>query len=70
MSSGQDNPSGPGQDSGQESSNISTPTSPTDTRHVLGRFGSSASSQNDEYPGSYQSTDTVRRRPEALSYGI
>lgn len=68
MSSRQDN-SGSGKDLEGNASNTSTPTSPTDTRHPLGIFTSSTS-HNEGLSESYQSTDTVRRRPEALSYGM
>lgn len=47
---------------------MSTPTSPTDTRHPLARV-ESISQQNDGLSESFQSTDTVRRRPEPISYG-
>ncbi|EDN96716.1 hypothetical protein SS1G_01642 [Sclerotinia sclerotiorum 1980 UF-70] len=44
-------------------SGMSTPTSPTDTRHPLSRY-ESISQQNDGLAESFQSTDTMRRRPE------
>ena len=67
MSSGQGNTSGPSKDV-QSPVNMSTPTSPTDTRHPLSRF-ETITDQNDGLSESAQSTDTVRRRPEQMSYG-
>jgi len=52
----------------QEDPNMSTPTSPTDTRHPLAVV-ESISQQHDGLSESFQSTDTVRRRPEPMSYG-
>ena len=46
---------------------MSTPTSPLDARHPLSNVESA--SQRDDGASSYQSTDTVRRRPEQQSYG-
>lgn len=69
MASGHDNTSGPGEDPVQSQPNLSTPTSPTDTRHPQGRFESVAA-HDDGLSESYQSTDTVRRRPEQMSYGM
>lgn len=53
---------------------MSTPTSPTDSRHPLARFESNTTQDDEEGLGlsqSYQSTDTIRRRPEqtSSSYG-
>jgi len=69
MSSDQDSSSSP-KNPPQNAPTMSTPTSPTDTRHPLARFESS-SSQDDAFglSESYQSTDTVRRKPEQMSYG-
>ncbi|TGO16805.1 hypothetical protein BTUL_0024g00770 [Botrytis tulipae] len=55
------------QDTTPTPSGMSTPTSPTDTRHPLSR---SISQQNDGLAESFQSTDTIRRRPDnAGGYG-
>ncbi|KAH6670729.1 calcium permease [Halenospora varia] len=51
-----------------QTSEMSTPTSPTDTRHPLAMV-ESASQQSEGLSQSFQSTDTVRRRPEGTSYG-
>ncbi|KAH7413138.1 calcium permease [Cadophora sp. MPI-SDFR-AT-0126] len=51
---------------------MSTPTSPTDIRHPLSRVESASEQANQEREGlseSFQSTDTIRRRPEPQSYG-
>lgn len=53
----------------QSPEEMSTPTSPTDTRHPLSRY-EAASTQDSGLSESYQSTDTVRRRPEPQSYGL
>ncbi|KAK0127585.1 hypothetical protein ONS96_007113 [Cadophora gregata f. sp. sojae] len=45
---------------------MSTPTSPTDIRHPLSRVESASTERLSE---SFQSTDTIRRRPEPQSYG-
>ncbi|KAM3085475.1 hypothetical protein ACMFMG_002549 [Clarireedia jacksonii] len=52
----------------QTPSGMSTPTSPTDTKHPLSRYGSVAG-QNDGLSESFQSTETMRRRPDNISYG-
>lgn len=44
-------------------SGMSTPTSPTDTRHPLSKY-ESISQQHDGLAESFQSTDTIRRRPD------
>jgi Ca2+:H+ antiporter len=70
MSSGQGNPPGPSKDLVQSPVNMSTPTSPTDSRHPLSRF-ETITDQNAGLSESVQSTDTIRRRPEPLmSYGM
>ncbi len=43
---------------------MSTSASPTDTRHPLSRFESIVPEPADDVSTSFQSTDTVRRRPE------
>ncbi|TAQ91533.1 hypothetical protein B7494_g154 [Chlorociboria aeruginascens] len=52
----------------EASGTISTPTSPTDNRHPLSRF-EAITSQDDGLSESFQSTDTIRRRPEPITYG-
>ncbi|PQE24795.1 sodium calcium exchanger protein [Rutstroemia sp. NJR-2017a BVV2] len=52
----------------QTPSGMSTPTSPTDTRHPLSRYESVASN-NDGLSESFQSTETMRRKPDNVSYG-
>lgn len=72
MSSDSESISDPVRDQQQqddERAEMSTPTSPTDTRHPLARV-ESISQQNDGLSESFQSTDTVRRRPEPMSYGM
>jgi hypothetical protein len=50
---------------------MSTPSSPTDTRHPLARVESiSEQTPADGLSQSFQSTDTMRRRPETQSYGM
>ena len=52
---------------------MSTPTSPTDIRHPLSRVESVSEQAPAEREGlseSFQSTDTIRRRPEPQSYGM
>jgi Ca2+:H+ antiporter len=68
MSTNQEDNTGSVNEPVQSPPNVSTPTSPTDTRHPLARF-ESVSTQNDGLSESFQSTDTMRRRPEQLSYG-
>ena len=72
MSSGQESPAGPAKDITQIPAEMSTPTSPTDNRHPLARFETieSVSQQGDGLSESFQSTDTIRRRPEPQSYGM
>ncbi|KAL3427610.1 sodium/calcium exchanger protein [Phlyctema vagabunda] len=49
---------------------MSAPASPTDSRHPLSKVESATTQQEDDgLSQSYQSTDTVRRRPEPQSYG-
>ncbi|KAH9218577.1 calcium permease [Leptodontidium sp. 2 PMI_412] len=51
---------------------MSAPTSPTDIRHPLSRVESASDQRPQESEGlseSFQSTDTIRRRPEPQSYG-
>lgn len=70
MSSNQDNSAVSAKDPAQNPPHVSTPTSATDTRHPLARFESAGS--QDVGLGlseSFQSTDTIRHRPESLSYG-
>jgi hypothetical protein len=69
MSSDQGNTAGSSKDVGQSPINMSTPTSPTDSRHPLSRF-ETATNQNDGLAESHQSTDTIRRKPEPMSYGV
>lgn len=69
MSSGQGNTPGSSKDVVQSPVNMSTPTSPTDNRHPLSRF-ETVTDQNDGLAESQQPTDTVRRRPESMSYGM
>lgn len=62
-----------GRDVTQTPGDMSTPSSPTDVRHPLARV-QSISEQLEQPPGeglseSFQSTDTIRRRPESQSYG-
>lgn len=52
----------------QRSSTMSTPTSPTDTRQSLAGYESIAR-EMEATPSSFQSTDTVRRRPDAKTSG-
>lgn len=47
----------------------STPESPTHSRHPLSRYESIAHHGDDELATSFQSTDTVRRRPEGQTAG-
>ncbi|KAN0110267.1 calcium permease [Hyaloscypha variabilis] len=71
MSSNQDSTPGAARDTAQHT-DMSTPASPTDSRHPLSRVESIAQQitpQNEALSESYQSTDTVRRRPEPQSYG-
>jgi Ca2+:H+ antiporter len=68
MSSGQENTSRPARDIVQSPTDMSTPTSPTDTRHPLARV-ESATQQTDGLSESFQSTATVRRRLEP-QYGM
>ncbi len=73
MSSGQDNTPGAPKAQAQKPSDMSTPTSPTDSRHPLSKVASMAEqldSQNEGSSESFQSTDTMRRRPEPQSYGM
>ncbi len=73
MSSGQDNTPGARKAPAQKPTDMSTPTSPTDTRKPLLKVASIAEqlgSQNEGFPESFQSTDTIRRRPEPQSYGM
>jgi len=55
----------------QAPSDLSVPTSPTDARHPHTRY-ESITQQDDGLSESFQSTDTIRRRPESLpiSYGM
>ncbi|CZS88538.1 probable calcium permease [Rhynchosporium agropyri] len=56
----------------QDPFDVSAPTSPTEIRHPLARVQSISdqrSGGNDGLSESFQSTDTVRRRPEPQSYG-
>ena len=69
MSSGQGNTPGPSKDIVHSPVNMSTPTSPTDNRHPLSRFETIAD-QSDGLAESVQSPDTIRRRPEQMSYGM
>jgi hypothetical protein len=72
MSSNQDSTPGAARDTAQHT-DMSTPASPTDSRHPLSRVESIAQQitpQNEALSESYQSTDTVRRRPEPQSYGM
>jgi Ca2+:H+ antiporter len=68
MSSDSENNTGPAETQ-EDPAGMSTPTSPTDTRHPLATV-ESISRQNDGLSESFQSTDTVRRRPEPMSYGM
>jgi hypothetical protein len=73
MSSGQDNTPGATMDSAQQPADVSTPASPTDNRHPLSIVESIAQQITPPTEGlseSYQSTDTIRRRPEPQSYGM
>jgi hypothetical protein len=74
MSSSQANTSG-ASDTGRDDTqyfDMVTPISPTDGRHPLARVESvdEQAHQNEGLSESYQSTDTIRRRPEPLSYGM
>jgi hypothetical protein len=53
----------------EHSSEISSPASPSDTRHPLSRYESITQESEDSLATSFQSTDTVRRRPEELQSG-
>jgi len=74
MSSGQPNTPGAASNTGREDTqylDMLTPISPTDSRHPLARVESidEQAHQNEGLSESFQSTDTVRRRPEPQSYG-
>jgi Ca2+:H+ antiporter len=68
MASNDQGSSGQAKDIVSSPLSMSNPPSPTDTRHPLSKPESTAE-QRDGPGGSLQSTDTVRRRPEPLSYG-
>lgn len=62
---------------GQEPDSLQTPMIPTpapalESRHPLSRFESAAQEPEDLLASSFQSTDTVRRRPEdnIAGYGM
>lgn len=73
MASGKEGSSAPAGlrqvESQQTPGGMSTPTSPTDTLHPTARYESITHPQNDGLSSSFQSTDTVRRRPEAQKAG-
>lgn len=50
---------------------MSTPTSPTDSRHPLARVESISDQvgPDEGLSESYQSTETIRRRPDTQTYG-
>lgn len=48
---------------------ISTPATPTETRHPLSRFESAAEEPEYMLASSFQSTDTVRRMPDDNAVG-
>lgn len=73
--SGKDNNNTPGtlRDVQNPFDTMSAPTSPTDIRHPLSRVESASDQRPQESEGlseSFQSTDTIRRRPEPQSYGM
>ncbi|TVY85389.1 Low affinity vacuolar monovalent cation/H(+) antiporter [Lachnellula suecica] len=68
MASGTDNNRSPSREPENNTANMSVPTSPTDTRHPLATV-ETISQMQDGLSESYQSTDTVRHRPEFMSYG-
>jgi Ca2+:H+ antiporter len=68
MASGQDNSASGARNNMPSANDISNPTSPLDTRHPLANVVS-ASQPDPGFPNSYQSADTVRRRPEPQTYG-
>jgi Ca2+:H+ antiporter len=73
MSTGQENTPGSDRDAAQSPGQMSTSASPTDSRHPLTRIGSIDQQVTrppvEGHSESFQSTDTVRRRPEPQSYG-
>ena len=73
MSSSQGNTSGAAKDLVQSPGDMSSPTSPTDSRHPLARvelIDQQLSQPDEGLSEDFQSTDTVRRRPEPQSYGM
>jgi len=58
-----------GRQSQETPSEMSNPTSPTDTRHPVSRYESITQSHTDGLSSSFQSTDTVRRRSETQQGG-
>lgn len=60
----------PSNRAGQQSGRSSGVASPSNDRPPAGRTGEQAAPRGDEgLSESFQSTDTVRRRPEGVSYG-
>ncbi|CAG8972476.1 hypothetical protein HYALB_00001166 [Hymenoscyphus albidus] len=67
MPSSQDNNPPPVRETPQSATDMSTPASPTDTRHPLTSMDAVA--QHGDGPSSSHSTDNMRRRLEPQSYG-